>query len=114
MVTGIGGTPRVMHTISGSGIGYGAVTVDSVVVTVTDDDTAGVTLSPSTLAVTEEEAGASYMLRLRTDPELEEVVITVDVGTSTTPPITVSPTSLTFNSGNWETNQSFTVTADCG
>ena len=108
---GIGGTPRVMHTISGSGIGYGAVTVDSVVVTVTDDDTAGVTLSPSTLAVTEEEAGASYMLRLRTDP-LEEVVITVDVGTSTTPPITVSPTSLTFNSGNWETNQSFTVTAD--
>ena len=108
---GIGGTPRVMHTISGSGIGYGAVTVASVVVTVTDDDTAGVTLSPGTLAVTEEEAGASYMLRLRTDP-LQEVVITVDVGTSTTPPITVSPTSLTFNSGNWETNQSFTVTAD--
>ena len=108
---GVGGTPRVMHTISGSGIGYGAVTVASVVVTVTDDDTAGVIFSPSTLAVTEEAAGASYMAKLRTDP-LGEVVVTVDAGSSTTPPITVSPTSLTFNSGNWETNQSFLVTAD--
>ena len=74
-----------------------------------DNDTAGVTVSPTTLTVTEEDpTGASYTVVLDTHPTAS-VTVTVagHAGTEVTP----TPTSLTFTRSNWDTGQTVTVTA---
>ena len=71
--------------------------------------TAGVTLTKSTLTVTEEDAaGDSYTVVLDTEPTAD-VTVTVagHAGTDLTP----NPSSLTFTPQDWETAQTVTVTA---
>ena len=77
--------------------------------TITDNDTAGVTLSKTLLTVTEEDTtGDSYSVVLNSQPTAD-VVVTVagHSGTDVTP----TPTTLTFTPINWETVQPVTVTA---
>ncbi len=77
--------------------------------TITDNDTAGVTLSKTSLTVTEEDTtGDSYTVVLTSQPTAN-VVVTVagHSGTDVTP----TPTTLTFTPINWETVQPVTVTA---
>ena len=77
--------------------------------TITDNDTAGVTLSKTSLTVTEEDTtGDSYTVVLTSQPTAD-VVVTVagHSGTDVTP----TPTTLTFTPINWETVQPVTVTA---
>ena len=67
----------------------------------------GVTITPTTVGVTEGGADGSYEVVLTTQPTAEVTVSTA----VTNGEATVSPTSLTFTAGNWDTSQTVTVTA---
>ena len=103
----LGGTRTLTHAVSG----YGTVTsAADVTVTVSDDDTAGVTITPTTLAVTEG-GEQTYTVVLDTAPA-GAVTVAVTLGSGATAPITVTPTSLSFDSTTWSTAQTVTVMAD--
>ena len=93
--------------VTGAEVTPGTITFTG---TIADNDTAaGVTLSKSTLTVTEEDAaGDSYTLVLRSQPTAN-VVVTVAGHAGTD--VTVNPTTLTFTSTTWNTPQPVTVTA---
>ena len=93
-------------THSASGGDYAGITVD-LPVTVTDDDTAGVTIEPTTLSVV---AGRSneYTVVLATEPT-GDVTVTVSGHASTD--VTLDKTALTFTVDNWDTAQMVTVSA---
>ena len=78
----------------------------SVTVTVTDDDSAGVTVSEATLTVDEGSEG-TYTVKLDAQPSGNVVV---DVSSGDTAAVTVSPVKLTFTTSNWSAVQSVTVT----
>ena len=102
----LGGTRTLTHAVSG----YGTVTsAADVAVTVSDDGTAGVTITPTTLAVTEG-GEQTYTVVLDTAPA-GAVTVAVTLGSGATAPITVTPTSLSFNSTTWSAAQTVTVTA---
>ncbi len=98
--------PDVTLTHSASGGGYGSVTIDSVVVSVTEDDTKGVTVSKATLTVAEGGSG-SYTVKLDTAPSAD---VTITVG-GTSGDVTVDKASLTFTPQNYATAQTVTVSA---
>ena len=80
-------------------------------VTITDDDTAGVSVSETALTVTEQDAtGDTYTVVLDTQPTAD---VTVTVAGHSGSDVTVSPssTTLTFTSLNWQTAQTVTVKA---
>ena len=93
------------HTVSGGG--YGSTTVPDVEVSITENDTAGVTIEPAALSVV---AGRSneYTAALATEPT-GEVTVTISghAGTAVTP----DKTTLTFTVGNWSMAQTVTVSA---
>ncbi len=97
----------ITHAISGGG--YSSVSIDDVAVTLTDDDTAGVTLSKTSVTVTEASAGRSttYTVVLDAQP-LGTVTVTPTSGDTSV--ARVSPASLTFTTTNWNTAQPITVT----
>jgi len=76
--------------------------------TITNDDTAGITLTQTagTTDVTEGGATDTYSLVLTSQPTAN-VLITLFPGTQ----VTALPTPLTFTSGNWNVVQTVTVTA---
>ena len=96
-------TAAVTHTVSG----YGTVsTAPEVNVTVTDNDTPGVTVSPTELTIDEGSSG-TYTVVLDTLPSGD---VTVAIGSDNTD-VTVSSSSLTFTTLNWSAEQTVTVTA---
>ena len=98
--------PAVTLTHSASGGGYGSVSIDDVVVTVTEDDTKGVTVSSGALTVAEGGTG-SYTVKLDTKPS-GEVVVTVGGASGD---VTVPNSQLRFAVNNWSTAQTVTVNA---
>ena len=100
------------HTPTGGD--YDGVTAPELDVTATDDDQPSLRVSPTQLTV-REDGSATYSIRLNTQPS---ATVTVTVGGATTE-VTVdtdsitlgSQTTLTFNTGNWSTNQTVTVSA---
>ena len=78
-----------------------------VTVTVTDNDMPGITLSPTTLAMTEG-GSATYSVNLDTAPAGD---VTVTATSSSPDDVTVSPATLTFTADNWNTPQRVTVNA---
>ena len=97
-------TATLTHTAAGGG--YASVT-KALPVTVTDDDTAGLVLSKTTLAVTEG-ASASYTVKLATQPTGQ---VTVTVGGMTDTALSVTENTLTFSRTSWATAQTVTVNA---
>ncbi len=92
------------HTASGGG--YDSVTKD-LPVTVTDDDTPALVLSPTSLEFSEGSSG-SYTVKLATQPTgTVAVAITGHVDTDLRP----DKESLTFTSTTWNIAQTVTVTA---
>ena len=93
------------HTVSGGG--YGSTTVPDVEVSITENDTAGVTIEPTTLSVV---AGRSneYTAALATEPT-GEVTVTISGHAGTA--VTLDKTTLTFTTDNWDTAQTVTVSA---
>ena len=102
-------TATLTHTASGGD--YANVTRD-LPVTVTDNDTAGVTIEPAALSVV---AGRSneYTVALATQPT-GDVTVTISGHASTAVSLsgdTLSSDTLTFTVGNWSMAQTVTVSA---
>ena len=93
------------HTASGGG--YGSTTVPDVEVSITENDSAGVTIEPTALSVV---AGRSngYTVALVTQPT-GDVSVTISGHASTD--VTLSSDMLTFTTGNWDDAQTITVSA---
>ena len=76
-------------------------------VTITDDDTAGVTVSETVLSI-DEGTASSYTVVLDTEPTAS---VTVAVAGHAGTDISLDKTSLTFTASTWDTAQTVTVTA---
>ena len=98
-------TARVTHVVSGGD--YTGLTAGAVTVTVTDDDTRGVTVSESSLSIEEGSTG-TYTVALTSAPTAN---VTIAVSSDTTD-VTVSPSSLTFTAGNWNSARTVTVSSE--
>ena len=96
----------VTLTHSASGGDYGSVSIDNVVVSVTENDTAGVAVTPTVLTVVEGGSN-TYTVRLSTQPTAD---VTVTVG-GASGDVSVQPLSLTFTPQNYSTAQTVTVSA---
>ncbi len=97
-------TTIISHAVSGSG--YNDVQAAPFTVTVTDDESAGITLSEGAVSVAENGGTATYTVVLDSQPT-GEVIITPsssDTGAATVAPI------LTFTAQNWNVAQEITVT----
>ena len=88
-----------------SGANYGSVSNAILMVTVTDDDTAGLMLSTPTLGV-DEGGQNTYTVKLQTQPT---TTVTVTVSSDDTDAATVSGPTLRFTTSNWDTEQTVTV-----
>ena len=75
--------------------------------TVTDDDTAGATVSETTLTVTEGNS-STYTVVLDAQPTSDVVISVTRTGSTD---VTVSPATLTFTRANWSTAQTVRVRA---
>ena len=100
----------ITHTVATADRNYRDVKIDSVAVTVYDDDAmASVAVLPAALWIEEGRSGISdnYTVRLRTQPSAS-VRISITAGEE----VTASPSSLTFTPNTWRTEQSVRVSAD--
>src|SRR5204862_5159277 len=99
--------PVVRSEASGSAPYQGIVVAD-VTVSNTDNDAAGVTVTPTTGLTTTEAGGtATFTVVLNTQPAAD---VTIALTSSDTTEGTVSPASLVFTPVNWATAQTATVT----
>ena len=92
---------------TGSPASYSVATPASAMVTVQDNDTRGVTVSATALAVNEDTMG-TYTVVLDSQPTASVTVTPSRTGSSD---VTFSPATLTFTALNWNTVQPVTVTA---
>ena len=84
-----------------------AGSVSTTTVSITDDDTAGVTISETELTI-EEGATSTYTVVLDTEPT---ATTTVTVNDPSNTDVTAAPESLTFTTESWDTEQTVTITA---
>ena len=88
--------------------GVTAGTTNESVVSITDDDTAGVTITPTAVTVTEG-GTVTYTVVLGSQP-LGDVTVTVNDPADNTD-VTADPASLTFTTTDWSVAQTVTVSA---
>ena len=93
-------------SVTGSTTAAG-LSVSSTGVTITDDDTRGVTVSPTSLSVTEGGSN-SYTVVLDSQPT---GTVTVTPSASGSPDVSVSGEALTFTASDWEEEQTVAVSA---
>ena len=95
-------------TTSSADSGYNLLAIPSVNVAITDNDTAGVTVTQSggTTAVTEGGATDSFTVVLTSQPTAN-----VSVALNPGPQVTTVPSPLVFTAANWNVPQAVTVTA---
>ena len=97
---------NIGHTLSGAN--SDDVEVPGVEVTIIEDDSAGVSISRTTLTINEG-GSDTYTVVLNTEPAGEvKVTISGNAGTD----VTLDKTELTFTTGNWNVPQTVTVTAE--
>ncbi len=94
-------------SLSASGADYGGLTAD-ISVEVSDKDTPGLTLAPTTLRVDE---GDDTTLEVSLSAQPSGGNVTVAIAKSGSDDVTISPTSLTFTPSNWRSTRSVTVSA---
>ena len=101
-------TATLTHTVSSTDdTAYNSLPADSVDVRITEDDSAGVTVSETSLTI-EEGATSSYTVALDSEPTSE---VTVTIGGHSGTDVSLDETELTFTPGNWSTAQAVTVNA---
>ena len=98
----------VSFAVTSSDANYNAFPVPAVSAQVTDNDTAGVTITESggNTAVTEGGATDSYTVVLQSEPTGNVTVVL-----STTAQLSLTPPGLSFTPANWNVAQTVTVTA---
>lgn len=100
--------PDETVTVSLSNVSNANVDVsDTAIATITNDDSSGVSVSPTTLEITEGGSGDSYDVVLISQPTANVTIALTFDNTQ----LTVSSSSLTFTSANWNVVQPITVTA---
>ncbi|MEX1043894.1 MAG: S-layer homology domain-containing protein [Acidimicrobiia bacterium] len=101
------GTVNYTVNLEASGGGYAGVT-KQVSGSTTDDDTAGITVTPTTgLATSEAGATATFTVVLASEPTAD---VTIAVSSSDTTEAIVDKATLAFTADNWNTAQIVTVT----
>ena len=88
--------------------GVTAGTTSTTTVTITDNDAPGLVISPTSLSITEEGAGASYTVRLAMRPTAE---VRVNIGGAFGSDLSISAIRLTFTRQNWDADQTVTVSS---
>ncbi|MCB0161210.1 MAG: hypothetical protein KDD83_23915, partial [Caldilineaceae bacterium] len=102
---GVTYTTHISHTVSSDDGAFDAILAPNLVVTIADNDTAGVRLSTSSLALAEGPGGyGSYAVMLTSRPR-EPVSVTV----TTDDVLVVTPPALVFTADNWDTPQEVAV-----
>jgi hypothetical protein len=98
----------ISMSVSSSDSYYQALSLSSLTVAITDNDSAGVSLTQSSSSTSVSEAGTtdSYSIVLTSEPT-SNVVVTVNPGAG----VTVDASSLTFTAANWNQAQTVTVSA---
>ena len=100
-------TSTITHTATSGDADYNNIAIDPLTATITDNDTAGFTVSAISGNTTEAGGTATFTLVLTSEPTAN---VSIPVSSSDTSEGTVSPSTLTFTSGNWDTPQTVTVT----
>ena len=100
-------TAAFSHSVASTDTNYNRITVSEVAVTVTDDETAGVSITPTELTIAEG-GSDSYEVVLTSQPA-HDVTITITHGGD--PDIGIANRELTFTDSDWETAQTVTVAA---
>lgn len=112
-------TTRIFHAVTSTDSNYNNKAVPSIEVTINDNETGGdtrvvITETGAETMVVEGGATDTYTLALSKAPSSSVTInlqtIVNNYGTYTAE-VTVSPTSVTFNSSNWNTPRTITVTA---
>lgn len=99
-------TDTISHVASSAGYGYtAALVIGDVTATITDNESSDIQLSASSFSGTEGEA-KTYTIVLASSPA-SDVVITLN---SQSRFVSVSPSTLTFTSGNWNAPQTVSIT----
>ena len=101
-------TAVINHTVSGGG--YDGMTVASVTVTITDEDTGGITVSATGLSVREGDE-ATYRVSLSSQPRDEVSIFITGHNVTGSAGVTVEPASITFTPNDWQP-RTVTVRAD--
>ncbi len=98
----------VTAAASSSDTNYNGLNASDVSVSNTDNDSAGVTVTPTSGLTTTEAGGAdTFTVRLNSQPTAD---VTIALSSSDATEGTVGPNSLTFTTANWNTAQTVTVT----
>ncbi|MBF0286917.1 MAG: S8 family serine peptidase, partial [SAR324 cluster bacterium] len=92
---------------SSSDSNYNGVNPSDVSISVTDIDTASITVSSTSANTTESGGTATFSIQLTSQPTGD---VTIAVSSSDTTEGSVSPSFLTFTSNNWNTEQTVTIT----
>ena len=95
------------HTVASADADYNGVTVSEVEVTVTDDETAGVTVTPASLTIPEG-GGLAYRVKLTSRPAHD---VTFTITHSGDQDIGIDDQELTFTDSDWNQAQTVAVTA---
>ena len=96
------------HTVTSSDGDYNGITVSDVDVAVTDDETAGVSITPTQLTIAEG-GSDSYEVALASQPSHD---VTVNITHNGDQDISIDARALTFTHADW--NQAQTVTVSAG
>ncbi|TAG94907.1 MAG: hypothetical protein EAZ09_12470 [Oscillatoriales cyanobacterium] len=98
-------TGAIAHTATSNDVKYNGITISPVNVAIVDNDTAGVSINPTTATATEGGANGSYSIQLNTQPTAP---VTINLATGTQ----IQPiTALTFTATNWNVGQTVAVKA---
>ena len=101
------GTATITHTVAGAD--YDAIEAPTIAVAVVDPNSKDIILSKTRLVIEEEDsAGMQYTVLLNAAPTGN---VTVTIAAPDDAPVTISPTTLTFTTTNWDAPQTVTVTA---
>ncbi|MDD9994724.1 MAG: hypothetical protein OXS35_03130, partial [Dehalococcoidia bacterium] len=95
---------RITHRASGGG--YASVS-GSVTVSLTDDDTRGVTVSKASLTLAEAGGAGTYTVKLESEPT---GTVTIGVSSRNEMVATARPSRLTFDASDWSGAKTVTVT----
>ena len=115
MATRAGGSATLTHTATGGGYGEagftggGGTDNNQLVVTITDPDVVGLTITSLAGREVREGGSISYSVKLATEPEG-----TVAIQVSSVQLGVAASTQLTFNAGNWNQAQAVTISVPEG
>ncbi|MEM7183704.1 MAG: hypothetical protein AAF518_22540 [Spirochaetota bacterium] len=96
----------ITHTASSDDPDYNGFAIDAVAVSITDNDSIGITFNASDTSATEGSDTASYTVALNTQPNAD-VTVTITNDSQ----VTLSSNSLTFTTTDWNVAQTITITA---